>query len=297
VVEQRGEEVFFGLSEKGPSIEHWVRPNASPAARSIFDTGNLMKPWSELAFGDWRGVWALFGPRQRMQLGLSDSNVAQVAELLKIATTHLVLEMAEEGALDQAPQLADPVGALHALIQDPTLTASVPDTHGHRWSALDLQRFYLTRAQQWLKQHPAPSLQHREVVRLWAETLDALAQDPSRLIGCLDWVTKRALVENCSDEGDLFAVRKKLDLKYHELGVGYLAQLEAQGLAPRVLDEEDIARAQREPPNNSPALLRGQWIREASPLAHDLRVTWDSVRVGGRFRGRVVRLADWRPKS
>jgi proteasome accessory factor A len=282
------EDGSFGLSEKGPSIEQVVRTTAE-RQRSIFETGNLVKDLYAPMRLRIRPLLALFRARQRMQLGLSDSNVAQVAEYLKIGTTALVLDMAEAGALDDAPRLADPLGALRAIVSDPTLRARVPLVSGAPMTALELSRWYLDRARRFVREAPVVSMEARAVVRSWEEALDAVEADPGRLVGEIDWVTKRWLIEACAaDEG--YAARKKIDLRYHELGEGYLARLERVGIARTLVSADEIEAATTTPPEATPARLRGQLVRDLGRGSLPVCVSWDSVRVGGRLRGKVIRL-------
>lgn len=287
-----GEGRFF-LSEKGSALREEMRRNGNPSSRSIFDTGNLMKPATDLALLQVGRYKALFARRQRMQLGLADSNVAQVAELLKIGSTLMVLEMAEAGALEDAPRLRDPVAAMHAISADPTLQVKVPLRSGGAMSALELQRFYQARARDFVQRQPAPSLEDLEAVKQWGETLDALEEDPGLLIGRLDWVTKRFLLESCGQE-EAHEVQKKIDLRYHELGVGYLAQLEEEGVAPRLLEPQQLEEAAQEAPSDTPAALRSRVMRSLSEVPEEVYIGWDSVRIGGRFQGRVIQLSDYR---
>jgi proteasome accessory factor A len=284
-----GEDDSFGLSEKGPSMERVVRATARPHERALFETGNLTKDLHALVRLRIRPLLALFRARQRMQLGLSDSNVAQVAEYLKIGTTALVLDMAEAGAIDDAPRLADPLGALKAIAADPTLRARVPLASGPPRTALELSRWYLDRARRFVRESSVVSMEARAVVRSWEEALDALEADPGRLVGELDWVTKRWLIEACGREGP-HAAKKKIDLRYHELGQGYLARLERGGIARTLVSDEEIRAATTTPPEATPARLRGQLIRDLGRSSVPVCVSWDSVRVGGRLRGTVIQL-------
>ncbi|MCA9558717.1 MAG: proteasome accessory factor PafA2 family protein [Myxococcales bacterium] len=285
----------FLLSEKGPGIRRVIRWSPAPAGRAIYDTGNLMKHMMGPLVLDFAAPFALFARRQRLQLGLADPNRCQAAEYLKLGATLLVLDMAEAGALDDAPRLRRPVAALHALIADPTLAAKVPVRGAAPMTALELQRWYLDRARKFLAEAPAPSLEAHEVVRLWGEALDALANEPGALLGRIDWLTKRHLLESAAATAP-FAVRKKIDLRYHELGDGYLAQMEAVGLAPRLVTPTEAEAAVRVPPAESPARQRGRLIRELADRELPATVSWDSVRIGGALRGRVVRLDAWRER-
>lgn len=284
-----GADDAFGLSEKGPAMQHVVRSTAHPHEKSLFETGNLAKDLHAPARLRIRPLLRLFRREQRMQLGLSDSNVAQVAEYLKIGTTALVLDMAEAGLLDDAPRLVDPIAALHALVADPTLATKVPVASGEPMSALELQRWYLDRARRFVKDAPVISLEARAVVASWEEALAALAADPGRLVGELDWVTKRWLIEEAG-AGASHAAKKKIDLRYHEIGDGYLARLERAGIARAVVSEAEVTLAMKTPPEATPARLRGRLIKDLGRSAVPVSVSWDSVRIGGRLRGKVIRL-------
>lgn len=234
----------------------------------------------------------MFRRRQRLQLGLSDSNVAQSAEYLKIGVTALMVDLAEAGQLDDAPVPVDPVRALKAVCRDPGLTASFRVRDGRRLTALEVQRWYLERAELHLASRTTVPLEARDVTRLWRESLDALASDPGQLVGRIDWVTKRYLLEHAAEES--LAALKKLDLKYHELGRGYFCRLEEEGLAPVLVDEQEVEEATLEPPDSTRARLRGRLVRELA-AGHGGRVGWDRVRIRRPRRlAKVVSLDDFR---
>lgn len=283
----------FGLSEKGPAIERWMRGSLKPQDRAVFDTGNLLKQAVTPLRLRFAPLVRLFEQRQRLQLGLSDSNGAQVAELLKVATTALVLEMAEEGALDDAPRPRDPVAALRVLVADPALEAEVEMKDGSTWSGLRIQRFYLDRARRFVAGKGVEPFETREILDLWEDTLSALEEGNfDRLVGRLDWVTKRFLIESAGEdlpgEPSRESVEKTVDLRYHELGEGYLAEMEREGLATVLVEADEVERALTEPPEDSPAQFRGRLIRDHRRSATPLRVSWTSAWIGERFQGRVV---------
>ena len=289
-----GEDGVFGLDEKGPAMRRTTRLSVLPGDRAIFEMGNIVK----LLFGpmvlDPASLPRIFAARQRFQLGLSASNMAQHAEYLKVAVTGLVLDMAERGALDDAPQPRRPIADLRAFCADPTLSVSIRLRNGERMTALQIQRWYLRRAQRFLAESATASMEAHDVVRRWEETLDALKTDPDSLVGKVDWVTKRALLRAGEAEGLSAAALKKIDLRYHELGTGYFAELEAADLTRRLLDEGAIERAIREPPGDTPARQRARLLRTLRSGDEPVRVAWDRVRVGSRLGGTIIRLDDHR---
>ncbi len=286
----------LGLSEKGPHICRASRRSVVSEDRAIWDNGNLCKSVMGLAMFRGHRFASLFARRQRFQLGLSDSNVTQVAELLKLGTTTLVLDMAEAGVLDDLPPLRRPVEALHAVVADPQLRAEI-EWAGRRQRAIEVQRCYWERARTFVRDSATPSMEAAEIVELWGRTLDGLERDPASQVGRVDWVTKRFLLETAG-AGESWAVRKTIDLTMHQLGPrGTLAGLEAAELAPRLVSQPEVEQAIGEPPPDSPAQRRSRLIRELAEVDQEVTVYWDRVRVGGVFRGTVIRLDDYRDQD
>ncbi len=285
----------FGLSEKGPSIKRLCRLTGLPPDRAVFDFGNLIKPLIGVLAFRLRGPRSLWSGRQRLQLGLSSSNRADSAELIKVGVTALLVDAAEAGGLDDAPQLADPIGALHALITDPTLQTRLRLRDGRELTALELQRWYLDRATRWHRDHPTPAVDAVLILRVWRESLDGLEQDPTALSGRLDWVTKRELLAASKDRISAEA-RKKIDLRYHELGpAGYFSQLQANELTVRIVQPEAIEQAITTPPARSPAIQRARLLRELQDTDR-VRVAWDRIRIGRGLRAEVIPLDRFRDR-
>jgi proteasome accessory factor A len=279
----------FHLSEKGASVRRSMRLSISPKDRAIFDTGNLMKPALAAAHFHIEPLLALFGSQQRLQLGLADSTMLEEAEFLKWGSTALVIDMIEAGFLDDAPRLRRPIAALHAIEADPSLETRVATDRGPM-SALEIQKYYLEKAQAFLHDSTATSLEALDVTRSWASVLRALERrDMESLVGRLDWVTKRFLLSTCGDERDP-ALLKTIDLRYHELKDGYARRLQERGCTRVLLDRTEIDRAVVAPPEGTPAFTRGRFIRSRGPSFSPVRISWSSARIGGRLRGEVVRF-------
>jgi proteasome accessory factor A len=279
----------FFLSEKAPSIRRLLRLSISPNDRSIFDVGNLMKPGLAAAHCYVSPMLGLFRREQRLQLGLADSSMLQETEFLKAGATALVLDMVEAGALDDAPRLRRPIRALHAIVSDPKLETKVATDRGPM-TALQIQRFYLERAKAYLRDSRTTSIEALQVAELWGDVLEAMERrEFSTLVGRIDWVTKRYLLETCGDPRDQ-ALLKTIDLRYHELEEGYAARLERNGCARRLVGESEIERATSMPPEGTPAFTRGRFIRAREPGFSSVRISWESARIGGRLHGRIVRF-------
>ena len=134
---------------------------------------------------------------RRLHVIIGDANLLDVAGLLKVGTTSLVLGMIEDGHLTDDWSIRRPVAALQAVSHDPTLQATVELVDGRVMTALDLQWLYLEAAQRWLGLRgadPEPEAT-TEVMTLWEEVLTRLGRDVMSCAGMLDWVTKLQLLE------------------------------------------------------------------------------------------------------
>lgn len=222
--------------------------------------------------------------------------MAEMAEYLRVGTTTLVLDVIEAGALPPLPALANPIKALHDICRDPSLHQRVPFADGTFSNALEIQRFYFEACRHYVGQSEAVQT---DVIRLlgdWDATLrdlESLQQTgivPQHLVGAVDWVTKKHLIDEAGHDHS-WEARKKIDICYHELGpFGYFQMLKAAGLASSLVDLEEIERAVRMPPADSPATMRGHYIREFSSDATPLTANWKSVQIGGRAKTKTIRL-------
>ncbi len=277
----------FHIAEKATAIDRTIRASARPVDRSIFDIGNLLKSFCAPFNLQLAPIATMFRRRQRLQLGFGDSNRCQTAELLKVGTTTLVIDMIEAGFLEPPPRLQQPIEALHRVAEDSTLSQTLASDRGPM-TALEVQRFYLEQAQAYLKQCKTASLEARQVVQLWQEILTHLeAQDFAPLVGKIDWVSKRYLLEECAhDEDD--DVLKTIDLRYHELESGYFDHLQQALPANDVVQPESVLRAMRFPPEDTPAYFRGRLIRDQKNSPLPLVISWESARIGHRLKSKVI---------
>ena len=163
-----------------------------------------------------RSIVELFKQKQRLQIGLSDSNISDTAEYLKVATTSLVLDMIEAGYARKLPQLKRPIESLHRICSDWNLITRVETCCGEM-SGLDIQRAYLRACRAYVNDFASAEgaglnqrsdvrqAEAHEVLRRWEEVLDCLAAfraldsqiRPS--LGHVDWLTKKWMLD-CLDE-------------------------------------------------------------------------------------------------
>ena len=156
--------------------------------------------------------------------------------------------------------------------------------------ALEIQRFYLEQAKAYLRNVTSTTMEASNVVRLWEELLTKLEKGSmDELVGRLDWVTKRFLLENSGAEGGGYLL-KTIDLRYHELGSGYADRLEQAGHTSRLVEDAAVEEAIYDPPRETPAYLRGRFVRHRTALRGPVLVSWRSAVIGGRLRGKVIRF-------
>lgn len=135
---------------------------------------------------------SLSDPRRfrRLHLILGDSNRSPIANLLKLGTTGLVLQMIEHGGVRGVPRLADPVAAMRSVSRDLTCRRPLPLERGGAASPIEVQRAYLAAAEGQLPAETISDPSTREILTLWREVLDDLDIDPRRAADRVDWVIK-----------------------------------------------------------------------------------------------------------
>lgn len=286
----------FQISDKAPEMNCVVGFVGLFGDRPIFPMGHFLKVMHADSFVP-REYLELFAQRQRLQIGMGDSNMCETAEYLRVSTTLLVLDAIEAGMFQMPPLVRQPIRVLHDVCRDETLTHEFILRDGQSVTALQVQRYYFAGCRAFLNQQTDVPAEAWEVLQLWNQTLDHLEQlalgqeTPDALVGSIDWVTKRHLLDNAGANAN-WAERKKIDLRYHELSEdGYFAMLQTAGVAPRLLEEEDVERAMRLAPANSPATTRGHYIREFSHGDDPVRANWRTVVIGTGRSAKTIRLS------
>jgi proteasome accessory factor A len=295
-VDQWGE---FHLADKAPAINCVLGFGGFLKDRPLFTLGHFFKAICIESCLSPRDFFDLFSARQRLQIGLGDSNMCESAEYLRVGTTALLLDVIDAGELPPLPRLRRPIRALHQICADPTLTHEVTLVGGLRMTALDLQRFYYDACFRFLQRRPEAGREPREILALWGETLYALGELPATgelpqsLIGTIDWVTKKHLLNEAGGDAP-WSAQKKIDIRFHELSEnGYFQMLDAAGLVCQQIEPDQVKLAMRNPPTDSPATMRGHYIREFSSDDAQLSVSWKQITMGRGIGAKVIRLAKY----
>ena len=230
---------------------------------------------------------------RRLHLIIGDANMCEYATALKVGTASLVLDLLEAGALPPFA-LADPIGALKAISRDESRQWPVALSGGDSSSALEIQTAIMAAAARIFQGRDAET---DWVLAAWRDVLESLARDPQELIGRLDWVTKKWLLDAFAESEGLDWERpedrawlQSQDLEYHNIdpAEGLYSTLEAAGQVERIVSEEAVGRALVDPPGDTRAYFRGKMLQKFAAAVRSLN--WDSIELAIGGRSEVIDL-------
>jgi len=230
---------------------------------------------------------------RRLHVIVGDSNMSEWTNLMKVGITHLVLRMVEENTVMRDLTLENPIRAIREISHDMSCRKKVRLANGRELSAIDVQNEYYERTTKFHERRGGDELATR-LLQEWRAALDALAaQEPDRLVRKVDWVTKHVLIERYRAKHGLPLASARvalMDLAYHDVnrdrGLYYL--LERNGRVERAVDERDVQRAMREPPQTTRARLRGEFIRQAKQRRRDYTVDWVHLKLNDQAQRTVL---------
>ncbi len=199
--------------------------------------------------------WQLFRRTKKLTVSVGDSNLSDVPLFLKVGTTALLVEMLERGESFRDLRLRRPIRALREISRGGPWK-QVRLARGEQLSAIELQRAYLRRAQAFFADRADDKSGHDEILRLWEETLDRLADRPQLLADTLDWVAKKSLLDQAvlavGNWKTFFAWGRVLRAAGSECAASARSASELLRLAPwyrrrrarRLLDSQDLERGE-----------------------------------------------------
>lgn len=216
---------------------------------------------------------------RRFHVIVGDANMCQIATFLKVGTSAIVFAMAEDGVFDPDWAITDPVRALQSVSRDLLLEQPLKLDNGKSATALEIQLELLATAKKWAESSDISSVGEESVeliLQHWAEVLDLLQSDQEKLVGKLDWVTKRYLLDAYSDRhgcnpGD--PRLSALDLQYHDLRPG--KSLARKAGLETLFTEEQVRAAVTQAPEDTRAYFRGEVVSKFRDSI--VAANWDSV--------------------
>jgi len=221
---------------------------------------------------------------RRLHLLIGDSNMSPFATALKVGTTACVLSLLEEGRLPKNLSLADAVQSTRDISRDSSRRWLVRLENGKTIGALDIQwQFY-----ELAGKHLSHINEETDwLLESWKFTLDALHKKPESLLGGVDWITKKWLLETFIEEekiewGDPWL--QSLDLEYHNIDPekGLFFGVTA---AKRIGEWNDRVRrkeATLTPPVNTRASGRARAVAFFQQRHHPYVINWDSIACDSR---------------
>lgn len=206
-----------------------------------------------------------FAPAEfvRLQIICGDSNMLEWAVYLTVGSTRLILEMIENNFLKNL-KMYEQIGLILAEISKDINLKNKYRTNFGQLSAIQIQEFYLAEVKKWLEHlgnHNLVADEDLRIVQMWEETLNLLKTDHEQLVGKIDWISKKHLIEDYCLKKNLNLSDIKvqmLNLQYHfldwEKSLSNL--LYKNGLAYKIVPEEEIEEAKNNPPKDTRAYVR-----------------------------------------
>jgi len=235
---------------------------------------------------------------RRLHLLHGDTHVLPTAQLLTLGVTALVLDLLEA---DEMPKITldNAVQTFRQLSHQPDGPWEVRLAGGTTTTAVDIL---------W-KFHEAATMafgnrdqETKDLLRIFGDTLSDLVRNPRNLIGKLDWITKRYLLEEFCDREHLgwdSPWVKSQDLAYHmidpKVGVGMVMENTPDCWK---IPQGDILDALMTPPQNTRAKARSDIMKNLD-LSKGYYIDWEVIGAEGEQSIHLLDplCSDSKPKS
>ena len=222
---------------------------------------------------------------RRLHVIVGDANLSEIATLLKVGTTAIVLAMVEdEAGPTRDLALADPVRALHQVSADLSLSSPLTLSDGSTATALEMQWEIFGAARKYAAEQGLAALGDDGgddgvgalILNHWETVLEGLESDPTTLSDTLDWVAKQQLLLAYQDRhscgwGDPRVAA--LALQYHDLRPDR-SIYQRLGMR-RLVTVAESTEAVGEPPPGTRAWFRGKCLARWPDAV--VTANWDSL--------------------
>jgi proteasome accessory factor A len=188
--------------------------------------------------------------------------------------------------------LENPIRAIREVSSDITCRQPIRLANGKEMSALDIQKYLLSRALEYRNEHGFTD-EENQALSMWEETLHLLEHDFMALSDRLDWVAKLNLLHRYETRhGKTLSSpeAQMIDLQYHDINPerGLFFPLENSGLMRTFVSKEEIDRATASAPSTTRAHLRGRFITAAKQKQRDYTVDWVHLKLNDQSQRTVV---------
>ena len=233
----------------------------------------------------------LADPRRYRRLHLlhGDTSVLPATLLLKVGTTALVLDLLET---DQMPAmiLDDAVGAFRRLSHLPDGPWTVALADGRTIGAVDvLKEFWSAAGRQFFGRDEETD----HLLKIWGDALESLESNRGALVGRIDWITKKWLLEQFMAREGLDwsdAWLKSQDLEFHQVDPAKSLGLAlAETPEPWKIADAEIRTALESPPKDTRAAIRSHAMRQLIGKGLPYHLDWEILGVEG---GNALPLPD-----
>ena len=216
---------------------------------------------------------------RRLHLLIGDSNMSPFATALKVGTTACVLTLLEEGLLPVDVILHDAVQSTRDISRDQSQQWVVRLEDGKTCDALDVQYAFLKLAQNHLAGENAET---DWLIERWGFTLDAIRSKPEALIGGVDWISKKWLLDAFRQEEGLSWQDpwiQSLDLEYHNINPekGLFFALTPAKAIGEYNDRVRQERCLMHPPQDTRARGRSAAVAHFQKTNLSYVINWDSI--------------------
>ena len=218
---------------------------------------------------------------RRLHVILGDANHCDVAGLLKMGMTSLVLAMIEDDAITRDLSVRKPVAALHAVSHDVDLTVPLELVSGERMLPVEILWAYFEMAQDYLRERGGvPDEDTAEVLEWWERVLSMLQTDRDAAAPYVDWVGKLAVLERYRDRDRLSWESPQLraiDIQWSDVRLekGLFHRMALAGRFHELIDPAAVDAAVTHPPEDTRAYFRGTCISRFPDNV--VSASWDSV--------------------
>ncbi|WP_404382705.1 proteasome accessory factor PafA2 [Knoellia locipacati] len=219
---------------------------------------------------------------RRLHVILGDANHCDVANLLKMGSTSLVLAMIEDDAFTTDLSVASPVRTLHAVSHDPSLQSTIELVDGRSIRPVELLRTFHELAAGYVEAKWGSDVdaETTEVLHWWDRVLTALEGDPMDARRWVDWVAKLSVLEGYRERDSLGWGDPRLravDIQWSDVRAdrGLAHRLAATGRVEVLVGEDEAALAMDAAPEDTRAWFRGACLRKFPESV--VAASWDSV--------------------